>query len=124
MADQAKMEAAVHAYVAAFAAGDPEQIVVLFAENGTVEDPVGAPIQQGHDAIRQFYTASMATGAKLQLEGPVRLTDEYAVFAFSVHLEWQGHAQRIDVIDSFRFDDNNKITEMRAFFGPANMHSV
>lgn len=124
MADAAKMEAAVQAYVAAFAAGEPEQVVALFAEDARVEDPVGTPPHVGHDAIRQFYTMSMATGAKLQLDGPVRLTEDYAVFPFSVHLEWEGKKQRIDVIDTFRFNADNKITEMRAFFGPANMHSV
>lgn len=124
MADHAKMEAVVQAYVAAFAAGEPEQVVALFSEDATVEDPVGAPVLRGRDAIREFYTASMATGATLQLEGPVRLTDEYAVFPFSVHLEWEGQKQRIDVIDTFRFNAENQVTEMRAYFGAANMHVV
>jgi len=26
------------------------------------------------------------------------------------------------VIDTFRFDEANKVVEMRAFWGPANMH--
>ena len=111
----------VESYIDAFAKGDPEAVVALFAEDATVEDPIGSPAHRGHDAIRAFYTASMATGAKLKLEGPVRTAADYAAFAFSVTLNYGGE-KRVDVIDTFRFDDAGKVTEMRAYFGPANMH--
>ena len=65
MATPEQMLAAVHAYVAAFDAGDPEMAVAIFAEDAVVEDPVGSPLKRGHDEIRAFYVASMATGAKL-----------------------------------------------------------
>ena len=111
----------VEAYVDAFAKGDPEAVVALFAEDATVEDPVGSPPHRGRDAIRAFYTASMATGAKLKLEGPVRTAADYAAFAFSVTLNYGGE-KRVDVIDTFRFGAEGKVIEMRAYFGPANMH--
>lgn len=111
----------VEAYVDAFAKGDPEAVVALFAEDAAVEDPVGSPAHRGRDAIRAFYTASMATGAKLKLEGPVRTAADYAAFAFSVTLNYGGE-KRVDVIDTFRFDEAGKVVEMRAYFGPANMH--
>ncbi|WP_395337118.1 nuclear transport factor 2 family protein [Novosphingobium sp. BL-8H] len=122
MPDPKHMESAVHEYVAAFSAGSADRVAALFAENATVEDPVGSPIHEGLAAIHAFYSASMATGAKLTLEGPVRVVTDYAVFAFAVHLEWEGGAKRIDVIDSFRFDEAGKVAEMRAFWGPDNMH--
>ena len=86
MATPEQMTAAVHGYVAAFDKGDPEAVVALFAPDATVEDPVGTDAKIGHAAIREFYTASMATGAKLQLEGPIRLATDYAAFAFRVEL--------------------------------------
>ena len=122
MPDPARMEAAVHAYVAAFDAGSPDQAAALFAADATVEDPVGSPPHKGREAIRAFYAASMQTGAKLTLQGPVRVAADHAAFAFSVNLDWQGKQQRVDVIDTFRFNDANEVIEMRAFFGPTNMH--
>jgi steroid delta-isomerase len=122
MPDPQRMEAAVHAYVAAFEASDPEAVVALFAADATVEDPVGSPPHVGAEAIRAFYTASMQTGARLRLDGPVRICGPYAAFAFSVLLHWEGKDQRVDVIDTFRFNDDDKIVEMRAYFGPTNMH--
>lgn len=122
MPDPAKMEAAVHAYVAAFEAGSADQVAALYAADATVEDPIGSPIHNGRDAIRAFYAQSMQTGAKLKLEGPVRVAGDYAVFPFSVNLNHDGKAMRIDVIDTFRFNDANEVTEMRAYWGPTNMH--
>jgi steroid delta-isomerase len=117
-----QMTAAVHAYVDAFEKGDPDAVAALYAEACTVEDPVGAPIHSGREAVRAFYTASMQTGAKLKLEGPIRIVGDYAVFPFSVNLNFEGSAKRIDVIDTFKFDDTGKVVEMRAFWGPTNMH--
>lgn len=122
MPDPVKMEAAVHEYVAAFDAGSPERVAALFAEDATVEDPVGSPPHVGREAILAFYTASMQTGAKLKLDGPVRLCGPYAAFAFNVHLHWDGTDKRVDVIDTFRFNEANQVVEMRAYFGPSNMH--
>ncbi|MFN3424129.1 MAG: steroid Delta-isomerase [Novosphingobium meiothermophilum] len=122
MPDPADMEAAVHEYVAAFAANAPERVAALFAEDATVEDPVGSPPHVGREAILAFYTASMQTGAKLKLEGPVRICGPYAAFAFSVLLNLGGKDMHVDVIDTFRFDDHGKVIEMRAYFGPTNMH--
>jgi len=124
MPDTAKMEATVHAYVAAFGAGDPDQAAALFAEDATVEDPVGTPVHKGREAIRAFYAASMKTGAKLKLEGPIRIAADYAVFPFSANLDLGAGKGRVDVIDTFRFNEANEVVEMRAFFGPANMHGL
>jgi steroid delta-isomerase len=122
MPDPAAMEAAVHEYVAAFEAGSADRVAALYAADATVEDPIGSPMHRGREAIRAFYAESMKTGAKLKLEGPVRVAGDYAVFPFSVNLHWEGSDKRIDVIDTFRFNDTNEVVEMRAFWGPSNMH--
>lgn len=117
-----QMEAAVHAYVEAFAKGDPELAVAIFADDAVIEDPIGTPPRIGHAAIREFYVQSMATGATLHLAGPVRVAAAHAAFAMQVRLHWNGKDMAIDVIDTFAFDDAGKVTEMRAYFGPGNMH--
>jgi steroid delta-isomerase len=121
MPNPQKMEAAVHAYVAAFDAGSADAVAALYAQDATVEDPIGAPIHHGREAIRAFYAESMQTGAKLTLEGPVRIAGDYAVFPFAVHLNYDGGAKRIDVIDTFRFNEADEVIEMRAFWGSTNM---
>lgn len=117
--------AAVHAYVAAFDRSDPAAVRDLFAAGATVEDPVGSLPHKGYEAIHAFYAKSMQTGAKLHLEGPVRICGNTAAFAFSVKLAMPEAAMQIDVIDIFEFDDAGKVTAMRAYFGPTNFtHGV
>jgi len=123
MPDAKQMTAVVHAYVAAFERKDAEAIAALYAQECTVEDPVGSPPKRGHEAVRAFYIKAMESGARLTLEGPVRTADCYAAFAFSVHLSADG-PKRIDVIDTFKFDEDRRIVEMRAFWGPPNYHSL
>jgi steroid delta-isomerase len=121
MPTEEQMIRAVHDYVAAFDRSDPEMAAALYAENATVEDPVGAPILNGRAAIREFYSTVMKAGAKLRLEGAVRAVANYAAFAFSASIGPAGE-QRIEVIDTFRFDEQGKVVEMRAFWGRGNLH--
>ncbi|WP_380878105.1 hypothetical protein ACFB49_15550 [Sphingomonas sp. DBB INV C78] len=123
MPSHEQMVAAVNGYVAAFDKGDPAAVAALFAPDATVEDPVGTDAHKGHDAILAFYTMSMQTGAKLKLEGPVRTATNYAAFAFSVSFGHSADA-RVDVIDTFKFNDEGKVVEMRAYFGPNNMQGL
>ncbi|MCA0209934.1 MAG: nuclear transport factor 2 family protein [Proteobacteria bacterium] len=117
------MVRAVERYVEAFDKGDAAMASGLYADDATVEDPIGTPIHQGRDAIHAFYTMSMQAGAKLRLDGPVRTGGDYAAFAFTVLVDFGG-AKEIEVIDTFKFDAEGKVTEMRAFWGPANMRAV
>lgn len=117
-----QMKAAVHAYVAAFDAGDPAMAAAIFADDAVIEDPIGSAPKVGMAAILEFYTASMATGAKLHLAGPIRVAAAHAAFAMQVRLSWDGKDMAIDVIDTFAFDDAGKVREMKAYFGPGNMH--
>ncbi len=121
MIDYAHKVRTVEAYVAAFDAGNANAAADLFADDATVEDPIGTPLISGIEAIRAFYVKSMKTGAKLRLDGPVRGADRYAAFAFTVLLNYQGGEKQISVIDTFAFNDAGKVTQMRAFWGPENM---
>lgn len=124
MTSPEQMTATVHAYIDAFEKGDPELAVALYAPDAVIEDPVGSPLKRGHGAIREFYQMSMATGAKLILDGPVRIAANHAAFAFHVCLHLDGRDMEIHVIDTFAFDADGKVKEMRAFFGPGNMVPV
>lgn len=121
MPDAATMESAVRAYVEAYGRGDLDGIVALFAEDAVVEDPVGTPPRIGRAAIREFFAVGVALGARLMLDGPIRVVGDCAVFPFHVRLNWEGQPTRIDVIDLFRFNPDGRIAEMRAYFGPTNM---
>jgi len=119
-----QMVSAVNAYFNGFEQQDAEMIAALFAEHGSVEDPVGSPRVQGQTAIGEFYQRAMSMNFTLVLDGPVRTAANYAAFPFSIHMNTPKGRRKIDVIDLFQFNDEGRIIEMRAFWGPQNNRRV
>jgi len=122
MPDPAAMTAAVHAYVAALNAGDLDGIVALYADDASVEDPVGSKPLVGIEAIRAFYARSTAIALQVTLDGEVRVAGNECAFPFSVSFVHEGRRTTIRPIDTFRFDEAVRIVQMRAFFGPGNIY--
>ena len=122
MPDPAAMTAAVHAYVAALNAGDLDAIVALYADDASAEDPVGPTPLVGTEAIRAFYARSTAMPLQVTLDGEVRVAGNECAFPFSVSFVHEGRRTTIRPIDTFRFDAAGRILQMRAFFGPGNIH--
>ena len=116
-----QLTAAVHNYIEYFNAADMDRLVDLFAADAHVEDPVGTDPKVGHDAIREFYAMSTGTGAQLHPNGPVCPTGaDYVAYVMYVIVPMETR-MRFDVIETFRVNDDGKITEMRAYFGETNI---
>ena len=109
--------AAVHRYAETFETGDISIIRELYADDSTVEDPVGTDIHTGIEAIVAFYEASLNSGAKLTLTGEPRGAGNEVAFPFQVNVP----GMTIDVIDVFEFNADGKVCSMRAFWGPENV---
>ena len=118
------MTGVVQRYVAALNASDLDGIVALYADDATVEDPVGSEPQRGIAAIRAFYANSLKLPLQVALTGEVRAVVNEAAFAFTVSFEYQSRKTVIAPIDHFRFNEAGKITSMRALFGQANIHAA
>ncbi len=106
----------VEHYFAAFNAGNAAAIGALFADDASVQDPIGTPSHIGREAITQFYQAAINTGARLTPTGAIRVAGKHVAFPFCVQLEVGGSEMIIEVIDTMRFDDEGQIEEMRAYF--------
>ncbi len=118
MASKDQMLAAPQKYLTAFQDQDLEAILALYADDAVVEDPVGSDKHVGIDAIRAFYSGAMGAKVQAELTGPVRLAGQEAAFPFTITV--MGANLAIDIIDVFRFNDDGKVVEMRAFWGDTN----
>ena len=122
MPSEEQMRTAMQAYVDGFENADLEALVNLYAEEATVEDPVGGEIRQGKEAIRDFYATALQTGAKLKLSAPIRASHgNAAAMAFEVHLNYQGADMVIHAIDVMTFNEAGEFTSMKAYWGPGDM---
>jgi steroid delta-isomerase len=113
--------AMVEQYIRALTEHDMAAISNLYADDATVEDPVGSEPLIGKAAIIRFYEVAFSSGISARLDGPVRIAANHAVFPFVVELNPGNGEMRIDVIDQFTFNDDNKVIAMKAFWGEENM---
>ncbi|MDD3765401.1 MAG: nuclear transport factor 2 family protein [Nevskiales bacterium] len=122
MTDEATMKAAMQAYIDGFNRADAAGIADLYADDATVEDPVGSPPKKGKQEIAAFYEMAVATGAKLALAAPIRASHgDSAAMAFDVQLNMPEGRAVIRVIDVMTFDDQGRFTSMRAYWGKSDM---
>jgi steroid Delta-isomerase len=109
--------AAVEKYIQAFAHSDINPIKEIYAEDATVEDPVGSGVHRGIAAILEFYRQGIAAGAKLELTGPPRCAGTAVAFPFCC----TASGMKIQVIDVFEFNSAGKVASMKAYWGPENV---
>lgn len=122
MVSEQQMKDAMQAYIDCFNRTDPEGIAALYADDATVEDPVGTPLKNGKAEVAAFYKMAVATGAKLKLAAPIRASHgNSAAMAFDVQLNMPTGEAIIQVIDVMTFNDAGKFTSMRAFWGKSDM---
>lgn len=116
------MRQAMQAYIDLFNVSDAAAIADLYADDATVEDPVGTELKVGKAAIADFYQMSVKTGAKLKLAAPIRASHgNSAAMAFDVELNMPQGRMIIRVIDVMTFNEAGKFTSMRAFWGKEDM---
>lgn len=122
MPTEQTMRQAMQAYIDLFNVSDAAGIAELYAEDATVEDPVGTELKVGKAAIADFYKMAVATGAKLKLAAPIRASHgNSAAMAFEVELNMPQGRAVIRVIDVMTFNDAGKFTSMRAYWGKEDM---
>jgi steroid delta-isomerase len=117
------MRAAFEQYTSRLSAGDADGVAGLFADDAWIEDPLGAPRHVGRDAILAFYRGAIERARpEVRLTGPVRVSAvNEAAAPMQSHSNYGGSPKEIDIIDVFAFDDDGRITSMRAFWGEGNL---
>ncbi|MEV4380078.1 nuclear transport factor 2 family protein [Streptosporangium sp. NPDC049644] len=118
-----KINDAVVRYLDAVANGTADDIASCYAEDGTLEDPVGSEPRRGRAAIREFYSA--LEGARRDTELlTVRIAGDSAAFHFRVRTELGDRTFDIEPIDVMTFDEDQRITGMRAYWSGDDMREA
>lgn len=110
----------VNEYARLMTAGDWQGVAALYADDATVEDPVGTEPVRGIEAVTAFYKKNTSNPLKLELQGPIRVAGNEAAFPFTVAIQFEKKPVTIHVIDVFKFNEQGKVVSMRAYFGQDN----
>lgn len=115
------IRATAEAYVAALDRTDTDALAAIYADDATVEDPIGSPVREGIAAIREFYgnLATLRMDAEF-LEARVFEAEVLFNFRLTTHFD-ETTSTTIDVWDHMVFDESGKVSAMRAFWGDENV---
>lgn len=115
------IQATIESYVKSVAGGTVDDVLALYAPGATVEDPVGSDPRTTEAALREFYGIIEPLEQTVEL-GVVKIAADHAAFNFTLttHLP-DGQKVDISVIDVMTFDNDAKITSMKAIWGPEDM---
>src|SRR5690242_18937558 len=89
---------AVQRYISLLAKGSAEDIADLYADDATVEDPVGGEVHIGRQAIRGFYSAVENAEREAELVS-LRVAGNEAAFQFKLTVKAGGGGMVIEPID-------------------------
>ncbi|MDF2581963.1 MAG: hypothetical protein K0R33_606 [Mycobacterium sp.] len=95
----------VQRYLDTAASGSADDVAALYAEDATLEDPVGG----GEVHIGRHELLSFRAGGS------------EAAFVFAITV---GGSLRIEPIEIMAFNAEGQITSMRAFWGPADITQI
>lgn len=116
--DRIGTESLVQRYLARHGSADLEAVLELFAEDATVEDPVGTPVLRDRSAIRDFYATTHARNGRIAFErvGPVLVGGDEIALHVRARLARDADGQGMDVIYTLRVDGDGRIRSFRAYF--------
>lgn len=112
--------ASVKRYLELVASGTAGEIADLYADDATVEDPVGSPALVGREAIEAFY-ASFATMPKTTELLTLRTSGGQAAFHFEIVTDTGGGKATMAPLEVMTFDEDGQITTMRAWWSDGDL---
>ncbi len=109
--------ATVNRYISLVGSGTADDLVELYADDATVEDPVGGEVHIGRQAIHGFYSAMEAVQRDCELV-TLRVAGNEAAFHFKLTVTAGDSRMLIEPIDVMAFDNDGKVTAMKAYWSP------
>ena len=115
------LEAFVNRYLDTVSTGSAADVAALYAEDATLEDPVGgAEVHIGRQAITGFYKNMEGVELKTELL-TFRAGGHEAAFMFAITV---GGSMRIEPIEVMSFNADGLITSMKAYWSQADVTAL
>ncbi|OBF53527.1 nuclear transport factor 2 family protein [Mycolicibacterium monacense] len=110
-------------YVALVEAGTADELVSLFADDATVEDPVGGDVLVGREAIHRFYAGLETLDRSTELT-LLRVAGREAAFVFTITFSVGDTRMTLQPVDTVVFNEAGEISSLRSYFAPTDVTPV
>jgi steroid delta-isomerase len=117
-------KAIVERYLDTVSTGTSDEVAALYAEDATLEDPVGGgEVHIGRHAIAGFY--KNMDGAEISTELlSFRSGGHEAAFVFAITVKMGDSTMRIEPIEVMTFTGDGQIASMKAYWGPEDVKQL
>lgn len=115
-----RIRAVVEEYVRLVGSGTADEVLALYADGASVEDPVGSDVLTERDQIHAFYSGLEGLDRQTRLLA-ARIAGGEAAFHFEVVTPADGATYTLSPVDVMTFDDDGRITSMRAYWSGDDM---
>ena len=115
VASNEDIRSTVQRYLDLVATGSAAEIASLYAEDATLEDPVGSDVLAGRPAIEAFYATIENLTITTNLV-TLRACAGQAAFHFEIVTDVGEVKAKMAPLEVMTFDEAGKITSMRAFW--------
>jgi steroid delta-isomerase len=117
MPDSEQIRSAVNAYVDSFNKQDRAGFLAALADGVEQFEPVGAPVNRGKEALAAFWDQLFGQCEKIDFAMlDLIITGDEAAMSFRIdQLVSPGRSVRVEGIDTFRVDDQGKITLIKGY---------
>ncbi|MBO0679468.1 nuclear transport factor 2 family protein [Mycolicibacterium sp. S2-37] len=113
--------AIVERYLTTVCTGSAADVAALYAEDATLEDPVGGgEVHIGREAIAGFYSNTENVEVQTELL-EFRSGGNEAAFVFAITVTMGESRMRIQPIEVMTFNPDGQIASMKAYWGPENI---
>ena len=112
--------ATVHRYLELIANGGADDLVELFADDATVEDPVGSDVYIGRPAIHGFYGTLGNLERDTELLS-LRVAGHEAAYIFAITFSASDGRMRLEPINVMVFNEDGKIASMKSYWSPSDV---
>ena len=120
MPSVAEMRAVVESYLSLVGDGTAEQISALYADDATLEDPVGTAPHVGRAAILEFYKVIEPIKRATELV-TFKAAGNVAVFEFKITTYFPEFTIHLNPVDIMIFAEDGKVQSMQAVWTPDDM---
>ena len=114
------IEGWLEAYRETIRSMDTDRWVAHYAEDGTAEDPVGGPVHKGPEALTQFFDGVKKISKRLDMQPQLTVVSPpEAVVKWTVtNTTVKGFDLTFEGIGYYKFNEDGKLVQMRAFWDP------
>ena len=113
----------IRRYVSLLATGSADDLLELFADDATVEDPVGSDVRTGRREIHPFFSALEAMERHTEL-GLLRIVGREAAFTFTISFTVGDSQMSLQPIDTMTFNASGQITSVRSYFDSSDVATL